>query len=158
MRFHKFERLQGPVWIDLDRVETLIPSPGGTEIHIGGWVHQVYTPLEDVLALISPPAAPDTYEEELRDRLTAIRSKVADLPPAAPAPKKRPFKGLKWAPRQTAPTLAKLAIEAQQQARLDELDRIQESVNKALYGALDGAGLETRFNAIIEARRAALEA
>jgi hypothetical protein len=136
--------------VNLDAVQVLVPQQDRTDIHIGGWTHPVDMPIEDVLALVSPPAAPDTYEEELRDRLTAIRSKVADLPPAAPAPKKRASEGLNWAPRSYSNT--------ERTARLNELQRVQESVNKALYGALDGAGLEKRFNAIIEARRAALEA
>lgn len=69
MRLHKFETPNaGPVWIDLDAVVSV--RRGGladteSEITAGNWTHLVAMPLDDVLALISPPAAPDTFEEKL---------------------------------------------------------------------------------------------
>ena len=114
MRFHKFDRLNGPIWVRLDAVDSLIAAPGGTEIHIGGWTHLVSMPLEDVLALISPPAAPDTYEEELRDRLGKIRAKVVEP---------EPFKVLDPVQQVDAMLLA---------ARLDEIDRLRKAKGAAV--------------------------
>lgn len=66
MRMHKFKNQNADVWINLDAVA--IVQPRGitrTIITTNGWVQEVDGFVEDVLALISPPAAPDTYEEEL---------------------------------------------------------------------------------------------
>lgn len=85
MRFHQFQNVRGGfVAIDLDAVWGVCPLGGDeTTIYAGGGCFPVKGAVEDVLALISPPAAPDTYEEELRDRMDAIRAKVVDLPEAA---------------------------------------------------------------------------
>jgi hypothetical protein len=80
MRFHKFPRLNGKdVLIDLDKITSLrsgedVALKDGTvvsrlsrttRIYLEGTSWAVDMPIDDVLALISPPAAPDTFEEDL---------------------------------------------------------------------------------------------
>lgn len=70
MRFHKFKRSASRenVWIDLDAI-TVIRQEGdiSTFLLIGAWGEYVDMPLDHVLALISPAAAPDPYETRLRE-------------------------------------------------------------------------------------------
>lgn len=69
MRFHKFKTKQGAgVWVNLDQVEAVYPAGSIEErcnIHTIGASFQVQHAADEVMALISPRAAPDTYEQEL---------------------------------------------------------------------------------------------
>lgn len=79
MRFHKFTTRQGgDIWVDLDQVHAVRGGGKCTEILMHAWTHVVDLEVADVLALISPPTAPDTYEEELGARIGTIRNKVPD--------------------------------------------------------------------------------
>lgn len=69
MRFYKFKTKQGAgVWVNLDQVEAVYPAGSIEErcnIHTIGASFQVQHAADEVMALISPRAAPDTYEQVL---------------------------------------------------------------------------------------------
>ncbi len=65
-RFHRFNGDIQDVWIDLDAITMLKHRGIGTQIMTGGYSQEVYMGVNDVLALISPPAAPDRFEEHIR--------------------------------------------------------------------------------------------
>lgn len=136
MRFHKFKgRDEGYVWIDLDKVVYVTDEIGGEPREDGRplcsmlmqglnaslWVAESAA---DVLALIQPSAAPDTYEEEL-----AVQKRMNEYRAAAAKRSRKNFidrvieRGLGPVPPPTA-----AAIE-----RLDELDRTA----RILLGAAD---------------------
>lgn len=82
MRLHQFETDVGMVWVDLDQAHTIkrhekFPKQRSVVAMPNGCV-VVYQPVEDVVALISPPAAPDTYEEELRERKGTVAKMLRD--------------------------------------------------------------------------------
>lgn len=83
MRFHQFQNVRGGiVAIDLDAVWGVCPLGGDeTTIYAGGGCFPVKGAVEDVLALISPPAAPDTFEEGLArmPESTGISERLARL-------------------------------------------------------------------------------
>lgn len=84
MRFHKFktrpdQAIGDHAYVDLDQIHTVMPGVGGAVIGLPGGPLWLDESVADVLVLVSPPAAPDTYEEEIRDRMAAIRAKVVDL-------------------------------------------------------------------------------
>lgn len=95
MRMHKFKTVPGQAigtvaYVDLDAVSAVMAGPGlQTVLNLpGGGPLYVDMPIDDVLALICPPAAPDTFEEDLarrRDLWDAImgREKPADTPELA---------------------------------------------------------------------------
>jgi F420-0:gamma-glutamyl ligase len=67
---HKFDTpSQGYVWINLDQVTTVTRSHAGdgayAVLQVFGSHWTIAMTVDDVLALISPAAAPDTYEGEL---------------------------------------------------------------------------------------------
>lgn len=80
MRFHQFQNTRGGlVAIDLDAVWGVCPLGGNeTTIYAGGGCFSVKGAVEDVLALISPAAAPDTFEEEIRERKSTIANALRD--------------------------------------------------------------------------------
>lgn len=81
MRFHCFDIGNGStIHINLDGVAAVAPSgQARTLIYAGKNRFSVLLPVEDVLRLISPPAAPDTYEEGLAKHMEALR-KQRDYP------------------------------------------------------------------------------
>lgn len=78
MRFHKFEtpaEQSGEAWVDLDRIHAIMPDPlrpSRTICATPSGAITVRMPVDEVLQLISPPAAPDTYEEDLAATHEAI--------------------------------------------------------------------------------------
>lgn len=124
MRFHKFETpVSAEVWLDLDAVQGLREAGRGrTEILIGSWTHLVPMPLEDVLALVSPPAAPDTYEEGLAKHMDALRKQGGQ----------GPLNEWNVAYAKTHPLGPTSIREADRAGRLDELERVQRWLDQPL--------------------------
>lgn len=91
MRFHKFTGGldSRELAVDLDQVlacEQASDSPSKTELWLPDRVTiNVNMPLDDVLALISPPAAPDTYEERQAEAQRAAEQYQAQLAKQAKA-------------------------------------------------------------------------
>ena len=127
MRLHKFpkSRHTDEVWINLDAISGVLPARmGGVGciLHIGDCQWEVKEPLDDVLALISPPAAPDRYEEELRNRSAIdpeLTRRIANLADAERAKIRAAGPGMRiYSDR-----------ENEIRGRLDELDQVMAAYN-----------------------------
>lgn len=116
---HKFMggRHKRPLAVDLDQVCSCEQHPDDARI-TQLWLPYHVTiavdmPIDDVLALISPPAAPDPYEAELAERIEAMRQQGPDKIREA------------WLNRP-------LIDEEVKTARLDELTRIETALKERL--------------------------
>lgn len=149
MRIHKFTTKQGePIWIDLDQVHAVRSRDGRTtEILMHSWTHLVDLEVIDVLALVSPPAAPDTYEQELRERINKLGSAMAECSKAKATLTDIPEHILRDPVR-----------EALRAARLDEIERFEKAVLGAYVAAAERKPITSWFENHINARRAELEA
>lgn len=145
MRFHKFDYPKAgrgqatEVWIDLDAVVSV--RRGGladteSEITAGNWTHLVAMPLEDVLALISPSAAPDTFEEDLAAHMAKLREQGGQGP-------------LNMAPPPVSVDISEALEQGERRIRLDELYRLANRF-------VDPLGLSP-LTSYIDARRAEIE-
>lgn len=131
MRMHKFKTIsEGEVWINLDQVTAVCQSarnPDCCSVIASGTWHSVSARVDDVLALISPPAAPDTYEEELalikreaEARRPTVQGVMDDVGQPVPLTSDGP-----WLNRAMVDQEVAAAIRA---ARLDELERTMGAV------------------------------
>jgi len=136
MRFHKFETLKdGLVYVDLDAVHAISPSRSTnlwTRIAVPSGFIEVQMGIDDVMALISPPAATDTYEERLADHMDALRKQGGQGPlnevKAPPNMSKRTTDGLELEPPHVAVDVSAALKQGERRIRLDELERFNKEL------------------------------
>lgn len=139
MRFHQFQNIRGGmIAIDLDAVWGVCPLGGNeTTIYAGGGCFSVKGAVEDVLALISPPALPDTFEEDLAAHMAKLREQGGQGP-------------LNMAPPPVSVDISEALSQGERRCRLDELDRLMNMFKDPF-----GFNPVTRY---VDARRRELEA
>lgn len=139
MRFHKFEtRSQGLIWIDLDQVHGLKAGDfsNHTKLATPSGFAEVMMPVDDVLALISPPAKPDTYEEQLAKVMPIVRARYDASTPqwvrdqidaAEDEQRARNIETMK-AREAAKADIPEAMSSSDRAARLDELERMMDAL------------------------------